>query len=291
MPSNESILVTGATGQLGRLIIDRLLEKVPASRIVASMRDAGKAGDLASRGVEVRPADYNDPASLDVALAGVGKLLLISSSEVGARVPQHRNVIDAAARARVGLIAYTSILHADTSPMGLASEHRATEALLAASGVPFVLLRNGWYNENHLASLAPALQYGAVTGSAGDGKVSSAARADFADAAVAVLAAPENQAGRIYELAGDDSWTLTDFAAEIARQTGKSTVYNDVPEAEYKAILLGAGLPEPLAAIFSESDTGTAKGGLFDDGRQLGMLIGRPTTPLAASIAKALANA
>ena len=281
------IVITGASGQLGRLVIDELLKTVPAGEIVAAVRSPAKVDDLAARGVQVRQADYTQPATLDAAFKGADKLLLISSSELGQRAVQHRAVIDAAQGAGVKLVAYTSVLHADRSPLGLAAEHRETEALLAASDLPHVLLRNGWYTENYAASIPSALTHGAVLGSAGAGRIASAARADYAAAAAKVLTS-ENQAGRIYELAGDDAYTLADFAAEIARQSGKAIIYKDMPEAEYKAILISAGLPEGLADLLADSDVGASQGGLFDDSRQLSQLIGRPTTPLATSVAVAL---
>ena len=282
------IVITGASGQLGRLVIQSLLTKVPASSIVAAVRNPQKASDLAALGVQVRRADYTDSASLDAAFQGAEKVLLISSSEVGQRLAQHRNAIDAARRAGVSLLAYTSLLHADTSPLGLAVEHVATEAYLNQAGVPFVLLRNGWYTENYLASIPPALQHGAFIGSAGEGRIASAARADYAEAAAAVLTLP-GQSGKVYELAGDDAYTLAGFAAELSRQSGKTIPYVDLPESDYKAALVGAGLPEPIAGLLADSDSGASKGGLFDDTRQLGTLIGRPTTPLAVSMRAALA--
>lgn len=214
------IVITGATGQLGRLVIQSLLAKLPATQIVAAVRNPARAVDLAAQGVQIRQADYTDPASLVTAFQGAEKVLLISSSEIGQRAAQHRNVIDAAKKAGVSLVAYTSILHADRSPLGLAAEHAATEAYLRESGMPNVLLRNGWYTENYLASVPPALQHGAFIGSAGEGRISSAARADYAEAAAVALTAPA-QAGKVYELAGDDSYTLTEFAAELSRQSGK----------------------------------------------------------------------
>lgn len=282
------IVVTGASGQLGRLVIEALLQTVPASQVVAAVRNPAKAGDLAARGVQVRQADYSQPATLDAAFKGADKLLLISSSEVGQRVAQHRAVIEAAQRAGVKLVAYTSILHADSSPLGLAAEHQETEALLRASGLPFVLLRNGWYTENYAGGIPAALAHGVVLGSAGAGRIASAARADYAAAAAAVLTQAD-QAGRIYELAGDGSYTLAEFAAEIARQSDKAVVYQDLPEADYKAALLSVGLPEGLAGMLADSDVGASRGGLFDDSHQLSQLIGRPTTPLAASVSAALA--
>lgn len=278
------IVVTGATGQLGRLVIAALLKKVPAAEIVAAVRNPEKAKDLTESGIKVRQADYSQPASWDEALKGADKVLLISSSEIGQRVNQHRSVIDAAKRCGVKLLAYTSVLHAETSPLGLAAEHRETEALLGDSGAPFVLLRNGWYTENYTAGVPAALAHGGVYGCAGDGRISSAARADYAEAAAVVLTA-ENQAGRVYELAGDTSYTLTELAAEISRQSGKNIGYVNLPEAEYKGVLVKVGLPEVIAELLANSDTGAAKGGLFDDSRQLSTLIGRATTPFATAIA------
>jgi NAD(P)H dehydrogenase (quinone) len=217
-------------------------------------------------------------------------VLLISSSEVGRRTPQHRNVIDAAKAAGVKLLAYTSILRADTSPMALAVEHRETEALIRASGIPFVLLRNSWYTENYTGTIAAALQHGAVLGAAGEGRISSAARADYAAAAAAVLVSPESQAGKAYELAGDSAFTLSEYAADITKQSGKPVVYKNLPEADYKAALQGVGLPEAFAALLAESDAKAAKGALYDDSRQLSRLIGRPTTTMAQSVAAALAK-
>jgi NAD(P)H dehydrogenase (quinone) len=281
------IVVTGATGQLGRLVIASLLKKVPAAQIVAAVRNVEKAKDLAAQGVQVRQADYTQPASWDAALKGADKVLLISSSEIGQRAKQHQSVIDAAKRAGVKLLAYTSVLRADTSVLGLADEHRETEAAIRASGVPHVFLRNGWYTENYAMGIPTALSLGAVYGCAGDGRISSAARADYAEAAAAVLTS-EGQAGKTYELAGDSSYTLGEFAAEISRQSGKTINYVNLPEAEYKKALLGAGLPEFLAQLLADSDTGVSKGALFDEGKQLSKLIGRPTTPLAEMVKKAL---
>ena len=281
------IAVTGATGHLGRLVIAALLKKAPPSGIVAAMRNADKARDLAALGVHVRQADYNQPPAWDEALKGADKVLLISSSELGQRARQHRSVIDAARRAGVKLLAYTSVLHADTSPLGLAAEHRETEALIRASGIPYTLLRNGWYTENYTAGIPGALARGAVYGCAGEGRIASATRADYAEAAAAVLT-EENQAGRVYELAGDTACTMAELAAEISRQAGKSIGYVNLPAAEYRNILMKAGLPEVIAALLADSDTGVSKGALFDDSHQLSNLIGRPTTSLAAAVAAAM---
>lgn len=284
------IAVTGATGQLGRLVIDALLEKVPAASVAAPVRDPAKAADLAARGVTLRQADYAQPETLFPALEGVDTLLLISSSEVGQRAPQHQAVIDAAAAAGVGLIAYTSILHADSSPLALAEEHRATEAALAASGLDHVLLRNGWYSENYAGSVPTAAEHGAVIGAAGEGRIAAAARADYAAAAAAVLADPAAHAGKTYELAGDTAFTLADLAAEIARQSGKPVTYQDMPQAAYAEALKGFGLPGPFAEILADSDVGASRGGLFDDSHALSALIGRPTTPMSEMVKSALAG-
>lgn len=277
------IAITGATGQLGHHVIEQLLKTVPASQIVAIVRNPAKAGALSQQGIDVRQADYADQAAFTSALQGVEKLLLISSSEVGQRAPQHQNVINAAKAAGVKFIAYTSLLHADTSPLGLHVEHVATEKALAESGIPFTLLRNGWYTENYLASAPPALEHGVFIGSAGDGKIASATRADYAAAAAKVIA-EEGHAGKVYELAGDSAWTLSELAAELSKQSGKSVKYQNLSEADFSAALKSVGLPAGLAEMLADSDTGASKGGLFDDSHTLSALIGRPTTPLAESV-------
>lgn len=200
-------------------MVEALLARVPAARIVATARDTASLAQFAKRDINVRRADYTDPQSLDQAFAGVGRVLLVSSNAVGERVPQHRNVIAAAKRAGVDLLAYTSVLHADTSTLSLAPEHVTTEALLRDSGVPHVLLRNGWYTENYTGSIAAEVAHGAVIGSAGEGRISAATRADYAEAAAAVLAADTPQAGKVYELAGDTAFTMAEYAAEVARQS------------------------------------------------------------------------
>ncbi|AHG40695.1 quinone oxidoreductase [Pseudomonas syringae CC1557] len=282
------IVVTGATGQLGRLVIEQLLTRLPASQIIAAVRSPEKAADLAALGIQVRQADYSQPSTLDSAFAGAKKLLLVSSSEVGQRLVQHKAVVDAAKNAGIKLLAYTSVLHADRSALGLAKEHRETEDYLHASGLPFVLLRNGWYTENYVAGAQGALAHGAVLGCAGEGRISSASRLDYAEAAATVLTDDQDQAGRVYELAGDDFYTLADYAAELSRQSGKTLAYVDLPQSEFEAALIKAGLPDFVAQLLADSDAAAAKGALFDDGRQLSTLIKRPTTPLAASIAETL---
>ena len=281
------IVVTAATGQLGRLVIANLLKTTPAAQIVAAVRDPAKAADLAAQGVQVRRADYTDPASLDAAFQGATKVLLISSNDLGNRVAQHRNAIDAAARAKVGLLAYTSVLHADRSTLGLAAEHRATEDAVRASGLPYTLLRNGWYLENHTGSLGAALAHNALTGGAGEGRISAAARSDYAEAAAVVL----TQSGaveQVYELAGDSAFTLADLAAEVSRQSGKDIPFHNLPQAEYRDLLVNLGLPVPLAELIADSDAQAAKGVLFDDSGVLGKLIGHPTVSLSAAVKAAL---
>ena len=281
------ITVTGATGMLGRLVIDALLQELPASEITAAVRNPDKAKDIAALGVQVRHADYNKAVTLKKAFIGTDKLLLISSSDIGQRARQHRAVIAAAYDADVGLLAYTSMLHADTSPLALSAEHAETEEALRKSGLPFVLLRHGWYTENYTAGIPAILEHGTLLGCAGEGRISSAARADYAAADAAVLLL-DDQAGRVYELAGDDAYTMTELADEVTKQSGKKVVYNDMPEAEYRKVLIDSGLPQVLAVLLSNSDTGASKGGLFDDSGQLSKLTGRPTTTLKESVAAAI---
>ncbi|WJV55890.1 SDR family oxidoreductase [Prodigiosinella aquatilis] len=283
------ITITGATGQLGHLVINILLKTIPPDQIIAAVRNPDKASELAAQGVIVRLADYNRPETLEAAFVGADKLLLISSSEVGQREKQHKAVIQAAKKAGVGLIAYTSLLHADTSPLGLGVEHRATEAALKDSGIPYVLLRNGWYTENYAASTASALAHGAFIGAAGEGRIASAPRKDYAEAATVVLQL-DDQAGKVYELAGDGSYSLAEFAAEISKQSGKNVSYVNLSESDFAKALKDAGLPAGLAEMLADSDAGAEKGALFDDSHTLRHLIGRTTTPYADVIKATLAT-
>jgi NAD(P)H dehydrogenase (quinone) len=278
------IAVTGATGQLGQLVIKHLLNKVEPQQIVALVRNIEKAASLTSLGVQVRQADYSKPETLESALDGVAKLLLISSSEVGQRASQHKNVIDSAKKAGVELLAYTSLLHADTSPLALAEEHVETEAYLKQAEVPHVLLRNGWYTENYLASVAPALANGGFIGCAQDGKISSAAREDYAEAAAAVLTSEAEQNGKVYELSGDEAYTLSELSALISKKSGKAIPYINMEEADFAKALEGAGLPAPFAAVLANSDTGASQGALYDDSKTLSALIGHPTKSLGQLI-------
>ncbi|MEO3778601.1 SDR family oxidoreductase [Micromonospora sp. B11E3] len=281
-----SIVVTGATGHLGRLIVSALLRRgVPAGEIVALARDTGRLADLAGRGIVVRQADYNDPESLRAAFAGADKLMFVSGSEVGQRALQHRNVIAAAREAGVGLVVYTSITRADTSGMILAREHLETERELAASGLPYVILRNSWYLENYTGQLPTYLEHG-VAGAAGEGRVSAATRADYAEAAAAVLTGA-GEHNRVYELGGEP-FTLAELAAELSRQAGREIGYVDLPAEKYAEVLVGAGVPEPFAAVLADSDRGIAQGELHVQGDDLATLIGRRPTTLAEALRAAL---
>ncbi|WP_328845823.1 SDR family oxidoreductase [Streptomyces sp. NBC_00258] len=281
-----SIVVTGATGHLGRFVIEGLLEKVPADQITAVVRSEEKAADFAARGVKLAIADYNAPETFDGLFSAGDKVLLISGNEFDkGRVGQHKVVLDAAKAAGVALLAYTSA--PGSLSAALADDHRDTEAAVLESGVTYAFLRNGWYNENYTENLAPVLEYGAVVQAAGEGKVSSASRADYAAAAVAVLTG-EGHENKSYELGGDTAWDFAEYAAEVAKASGKEIVYNSVPVEAYKGILTGAGLPEPLAAILAGVDASIEKGELVVATGDLSRLTGRPTTPIAESIAAAL---
>ncbi|WP_411076345.1 SDR family oxidoreductase [Streptomyces sp. cmx-4-7] len=282
------IVVTGATGQFGRQVIEHLLERgVPADRIAAAVRTPAKAADLADRGVEVRLADYEKPETLLTAFDGAHKLLLVSSTGPDdARIVQHRTAVEAAAKTGVGLIAYTSVTDAPTSPLDLARVHRDTEQAIADAGLPAVLLRNGWYTENYTATLPDAVARGAIAGSAGQGRIASATRADFAEAAAVVLTR-DDEAGKVYDLTGDTAWTLPELAAETAAQSGRPVTYADLPAEQYRQILAGAGLPDFLADLIVDADVQVSHGALAHVTPDLSGLLGRPTTPLSAAVAQA----
>ncbi|MGP9790830.1 SDR family oxidoreductase [Roseinatronobacter sp. NSM] len=279
-----TLAITGATGQLGRLVIDTLKTKTAPEGIIALARNTDKAADL---GVPARVFDYDAPKTLASALYGIDTVLLISGSDIGRRVPQHAAVIEAAKAAGVQHIVYTSLLNAPNSTLGLAPEHVETEKLLAASGIGHTVLRNGWYTENYTMGLPAALEHNALIGAAKDGRISSATRQDYADAAAIVLLNKALQ-GKTYELSGDDSYTLTDLAATLSTQAGKEIPYVDMPEVDYAAALTGAGLPAELAGFLAHCDVEASKGALFDEGTQLSDLIGRPTTPLATAVTAAI---
>ena len=282
-----SIVVTGATGQLGRLVIDELLARVPAGQVAAVARDAAKGAALAGRGVDLRVADYGRPETLADAFRAGDTVLLISGSEVGRRVPQHTAVIDAARAAGVARLVYTGVLGGPAADFRLADEHKATEQAILDSGLPYTFLRNGWYNENYTAQIPVQLEHG-VVGSAGEGRIASASRADYA-AAAAVVLTTDGHDGRAYELSGDRAWTLAEYAAELSRQSGREVAYHDVPAEVYQGILVGAGVPEPMAGILVDVDVSAIRRGLLEGGSgDLSRLTGRPTTPIADSVAAAL---
>lgn len=283
------IVVTGATGGLGRLVVEDLLTKVPASTIRAAVRTPENAKDLADRGVDVRHADYDDPTSLSKALDGADKVLLISASEQGKRVPQHKAVVDAATKANVKHLVYTSAPKADTSKLFVAPDHKATEELIRASGLPFTFLRNGWYHENYAQVIADVAATGVLRGSAHDGKVASAARADYAQAAGEVLTTDGHQ-GKTYELSGDTAWTYEDLAAEIARASGSETRYEDYSREDHAKLLADAGVPEAVVGYLLTADQAVADQLLGDTSGDLRALIGRPTTKLAAYVQEVLAT-
>jgi NAD(P)H dehydrogenase (quinone) len=274
--------ITAATGQLGHLVVKSLLDQgVKPADIAVLVRDPVKAADLAAQGISVRHADYKDPASLVAALKGIEKLLLISSNDFHDRAGQHRNVIDAAKAAGVGYVAYTSILRADTSPIALAADHKATEDALTASGLKHAFLRHGWYAENYTASIQAGPQYGALIGAAGQGRISAAARADYAAADAAVMR--QGLTG-VFELAGDQAFSMDELAALVAKISGKPAVYSNMPMAAYEEALKGMGLPGPVAFIFAQSDSCIADGWLEDHSRTLSGLTGKPTTAMAETV-------
>lgn len=278
--------VTGATGQLGRLVLDELLKQANAGDIVALARDPSALADYAAKGMQVRAADYDDPASLDAALTGIDRVLLISGNAVGQRERQHGAVIDAAKKAGVSYLAYTSILKGDTSRLQLAPEHVATETLLAKSGLNYDVLRNGWYSDNYVMGLGQALESGKILGAVGNGKLSTASRKDLAAGAAAALL--RGKGGDVYELAGDEAWTMPEFAAEVARQSGKPVEYVNQSESDYAKTLEGAGLPPPIAGMLASTSALSGEGELYDENRDLSRLSGRPTTPISETIAAAL---
>ncbi|WP_018637217.1 SDR family oxidoreductase [Parafrankia elaeagni] len=286
-----SIVVTGAGGHLGRLVVENLLARgVPAGRIVAGTRDVGALSSLAERGVDVRRLDFDDPDSLAAAFTGAEKALIVSGTDFGRRVEQHVGAARAARDAGASLVAYTSAPYADTTDLLLAEDHRATEAGIRALDVPFTFLRNGWYFENYTQQLPVYLQVGAVVGSAGEGRVSGAARSDYAEAAAAVLSSDGHE-GAVYELGGDTSFTLSELAEQITKHTGQPVGYRDVTQPELEAVLTGAGLPGPVAHVLADTDRAIAAGRLLIDTGDLSRLTGRPTTSLSDAVAVAAASA
>ena len=283
-----TLVITGATGHLGRLVVEQLLAAgVSAGDIIATGRATDKIKDLADRGVQVRAVDFGDPAAVRAAVAGADRVLLVSAMDPGDRVAQHRTVIDAAREAGVGLLAYTSIVNAETATIRLAEDHQATERLLRDSGVPYTLLRNSWYHENYTDRLPMFLAQGAIPGSAGQGRISAAARADYAAAAVRVLTT-DGHAGRAYELGGDEPFTLAQLAAEISAQSGREVRYVDLPQAGYAGSLKEHGVPQLMADMVAETDAAAARGALHTASGSLTTLIGRPAATLSDAVAVAL---
>lgn len=271
------ILVTGSTGQLGRLVIEQLLARVAPDRVVAGARNPAKAADLAEKGVSVRALDYHVPETVAAAMKGIERVLLISSSDFNDRPGQHRRVIEAAKSEGVELVAYTSILRAPDSPMILAQDHRVTEEALREVDVPHAVLRNGWYSENYLMDLPGTIERGVMIGAAGEGRVSPACRADLAEAAAIVVSGQE-QAGKVYELGGDEALSYPEVAQAIAEAAGQPVIYQDMPPTQYAAALEGAGVPGAFAGILADSDLGVSKGLLEEKTGTLRGLLGRPTT-------------
>ena len=283
-------VITGASGQLGHQVISHLLAQgVPADQIVAVDRQAARAADFSAAGVIFRLADYDQPETLLAAFADAEKVLLVSSptGPDASRIAQHQNVIDAAIACGVKLLAYTSVTHAPTNTMALAHVHRVTEQAIADCGIPAVILRNGWYAENHTAALGNAITYGVLAGSAGDGRMAAASRADLAEAA-AIILTRDDQAGKIYDLTGDTAWTLTELAAETARQAGMPLAYSDLPAEQYRQLLRQAGLPDPVVELMVDADAAISRGTLDFVTGDLAALLGRPTTPLSVSVTRAL---
>ena len=285
----STIAVAGATGQLGRLVVAALLDRgVPAQTIVAAVRSPEKAADFAERGVQVRHADYAQPETLARALRGVDRLLLISGTP-GNRVAEHGNVIDAAKQAAVELIAYTGILNADTTRMLLAADHQATERLTKDSGLPYAFLRNGWYTENYLMELEATLANGFV-GASAQGRFTPAARADFAEAAAAVLTDHAHATNVAYELGGDEALTMDEAAVLLGDVIGKPIAYTDMSIEQYAAVLVQAGLPEPVAQVLADASAAIGRGELFTDSGDLQRLLDRPSTPIKTTFENALST-
>lgn len=282
------IVVTGATGALGSHVVSHLLDRgVQPEEVVAGGRNEERLTALADRGVRTARMDYDDPATLDAVLREGDRLLLVSGTEVGHRIAQHRTVVEAAVRAGVGLVAYTSILNADDNPVSLAEDHRATESVLAASGLPTVVLRNGWYLENYTGQLGTYQQTGSVLGAAGDGRIAAATRSDFAEAAAAVLADGDH-AGRVYELGGT-SFTLAELAHAVATATGQDVAHRNVSLAEFRRTMSEVGMPGSVVAMLVSAEAAIAAGALATDSADLAELIGRQPTTMRDAVAAAAA--
>ena len=283
------IAVTGATGKLGQLVVNGLLKKGPSDKIIAVVRDQKKAQPLVKRGAEARVAHYGDPVALKAAFSGVDRLLLISSSEVGKRTEQHKNVIDAAKAAGVKHIMYTSAPKATTTALVVAPEHKATEENILKSGMKYTILRNNWYTENYKDRVETARKTGAVVAAAGEGRVASATRADYAAGAVEVLLGTGHE-GKIYELGGDHAWDFNELAETIEKIIGKPVAYKSVDVPTLLNILKEAGLDEGIAGFMAAVDGNIAEGALSEVTGELSRLIGRPTTPLRKGLEDAISK-
>ena len=281
------IAITGATGQLGNLVIEQLLQLTAAQNIVALVRNVDKAKHFKTQGIELREFDYDRPETLVPALSGIDKLLLISANEIGRRTPQHQAVIDAAKVAGVPYLAYTSLLRADTSPLGLAQEHRETEKLIQDSGITYTFLRNNWYSENYLAGVAHTIEIGTLFGAAQDGRISSASRIDYAEAAAKVLTSTGHE-NKTYELAGSESFSLSDLATFIGQAVNKDIIYQNLSAEEYTQGLTQAGLPAGLVDVIVDADIQTIQGAMYSDSKDLEQLIGHKTTSIQDAIKAAL---
>ena len=281
------IAITGATGQLGNLVIEQLLQLTAAQNIVALVRNVDKAEHFKAKGIELREFDYDHPETLVPALLGIDKLLLISANEIGRRTPQHQAVIDAAKVAGVPYLAYTSLLRADTSPLGLAQEHRETEKLIQDSGITYTFLRNNWYSENYLAGVAHTIEIGTLFGAAKDGRISSASRIDYAEAAAKILTST-NHENKTYELAGSESFRLSDLATLIGQAANKDIIYQNLSAEEYTQGLTQAGLPAGLVDVIVDADIQSIQGAMYSDRKDLEQLIGRKTTSIQNAIKAAL---
>ena len=281
------IAITGATGQLGNLVIEQLLQLTAAQNIVVLVRNVDKAEHFKVQGIELREFDYDRPETLVPALSGIDKLLLISANEIGRRTPQHQAVINAAKVAGVPYLAYTSLLRADTSPLGLAQEHRETEKLIQDSGITYTFLRNNWYSENYLAGVAHTIEIGTLFGAAQDGRISSASRIDYAEAAAKVLTSTGHE-NKTYELAGSESFSLSDLATFIGQAVNKDIIYQNLSAEEYTQGLTQAGLPAGLVDVIVDADIQTIQGAMYSDSKDLEQLIGHKTTSIQDAIKAAL---
>jgi NAD(P)H dehydrogenase (quinone) len=274
------IVVTATSGHLGRLIVTDLLDRgIPATDIVAGARKPEAIADLADAGVRTTRIDYDDPATIEAAISTGDTFVLISGAFTPDRNRQHADAVAAATRAGAGHIVYTSGLRASESPSPIAASHAPTEDAVRASGLPFTILRNGWYTENYAANIPTARETGVLLASVSEGRVASASRRDFASAVGAVVTS-EGHLGQTYELSGDVAWTYDDLAAALSEVLGRDVVHKPVSSAEHLEILKDAGVPEQFAEMGVAVDGAIAAGAFAYQNGDLARLLGRPTTPL-----------